>query len=88
MTPSLQALYGLLMIALGGVKTWLHIGTIPVLTLPTCNGKTLNLAMSNASLFEQAHCWGCYMFTAGSAVLLIALYRYTQKRRSVASRMD
>lgn len=88
MTPSLQALYGLLMVAIGGLKTWLHMGTVPVLALPTCNGKTLNIALSNASLFEQAHCWGCYMFTAGVAVMLYALYRQTQKRRSVASRMD
>lgn len=76
------------MIAVGGLKTWLHIGTIPVLALPTCNGKTLNLAMSNASLFEQAHCWGCYMFTAGVAFILLGLYRQTQKRRSVALWMD
>ena len=88
MTPSWQALYGLSMVALGALKTWLHMGTIPVLALPTCNGKTLNIAMSNSSLFEQAHCWGCYMFTAGVAVMLFALYRQTQKRRSVASRTD
>ena len=88
MTPSLQALCGLLMIAVGGLKTWLHMSTIPVLTLPTCNGKTFDLAMSNASLLEQAHCWGCYIFTAGITVLLLGLYRHTQKRRSVALWMD
>lgn len=88
MTPTTQAFYGLLMIALGSLKTWLHMEAIPLLSVPTCNGKTLNLVMSKASLFEQAHCWGCYMFAAGFVVLLIAVYHRTQNRRAVVTRMD
>ena len=74
--------------ALGGLKTWLHIGTSPVLALPTCNGKTLTVALSQASVFEQVHCWGCYAFTLGLGIVLIATYRMMRERRSVAARMD
>lgn len=85
---SLQAILGVLLMALGGLKTWLHIGALPVLSLPMCNGKTVNVALSQASFFEQAHCWGCYAFTLGLGVFLLALYQVMRERRSVAARMD
>jgi len=80
-----QAFLGAAMIVIGGIKTWLHMGTVPLLALPTCNGETLNVALSNASWFERAHCWGCYMFAAGFLVLALAAYEQFAKRRSVAS---
>ena len=88
MSTSLQAVIGLFMLVVGGIKTWLHMGTVPVLSLPTCNGKTLELALGGSSWFEQAHCWGCYMFAAGLGVVLFTTYQQLQKRRSVALRMD
>jgi len=88
MTPSLQTLYGLVMIAIGSFKTWLHMGSVPILSLPTCTGKTLTLAVGPTGFFEQAHCWGCYMLAAGIALTVFALYRNFQKRRSVAPVMD
>ena len=88
MSTSLQAAYGLVMVLIGGLKTWLHMGTVPVLALPTCNGKTIAVQLSGQSWFEQAHCWGCYMFAAGLALLVWALYRHIIQRRSVAVRMD
>ncbi|MEM7328378.1 MAG: hypothetical protein AAF437_06535 [Pseudomonadota bacterium] len=88
MTRVQELMIGLLMIALGGLKTWLHMGTIPMLALPTCTGETVFIAASRSSWFEQAHCWGCYMFVAGMLVAMHAGYRYIQKRRSVALIMD
>ena len=44
--------------------------------------------LSGQSWFEQAHCWGCYMFAAGLALLVWAFYRHVIQRRSVAVRMD
>lgn len=76
------------MLIVGGIKTWLHMGTVPMLSLPTCNGNTLELALGGSSWFEQAHCWGCYMFAAGLGVVLFATYQQFQKRRSVAPLMD
>ena len=88
MPSSLQAVFGILLMAVGGLKTWLHIGALPVLALPTCNGKTLTVALSEASLFEQVHCWGCYAFTAGLGVVLFAVYQMVRERRSVTARTD
>ena len=85
MTSYWQALLGAAMIVIGGIKTWLHMGTIPLLSLPTCNGETINIALSNASWFERAHCWGCYMLAAGLVVVGLAAYEEFAKRRSVAS---
>ena len=79
------ALIAAAMIVIGSLKTWLHMGTIPVLSLPSCNGETLTVAMSNASWLERAHCWGCYMLVAGLALLAIAVAEQATKRRSVAS---
>ena len=88
MTTSMQAPYGLAMIAVGGLETWLHMGSIPVLSVPMCSGKTLTLAASQTSLFEQAHCWGCYMFAAGLVWLAVACMTAHKQRRSVTANMD
>ena len=88
MTTLMQTLYGLAMITIGGLKTWLHMGSIPVLSVPMCSGKTLTLAAGQTSWFEQAHCWGCYVFAAGLVWLTVAgITAYTQ-RRSVTANMD
>ena len=88
MTPTHQSLLGLAMVLLGAVKTWLHIGSIPVLYLATCTGKTIAVSAGQTNWFEQAHCWGCYMLIAGLVVVVHAAARQLQKRRSVANRMD
>lgn len=88
MPSSLQAVFGVLLMAVGGLKTWLHIGAMPVLALQTCNGKTMNVPLSQVSLFEQAHCWGCYAFTIGLGLVLFVVYQMMRERRSVAVRMD
>ena len=83
-----QLMVGLLLMAIGGVKTWLHMGAIPMLALPTCTGKTVYIAANQASWFEQAHCWGCYALAAGAGIVLFAGYQALRERRSVAIRMD
>lgn len=88
MSTGLQAVFGLLMIAVGGVKTWLHLGSVPGLSIPMCSGETITIGLSNGSWLAQAHCWGCYMFAAGIALSSVALYRGLQKRRSFAIWMD
>ena len=88
MTPLMQTLYGLAMIAVGGLKTWLHMGSVPVLSLPMCSGKTVTLTATPSSWFEQAHCWGCYMLAAGLVVLAIAGVSAYKQRRSVTADMD
>lgn len=88
MTLRLHTLSGLILMALGSLKTWLHMGSLPILSLPTCGGKTVTMAVGPTGLFEQAHCWGCYMLVAGVALTLFSLYRPFQKRRSVAPAMD
>ena len=88
MTTLMQALYGLAMIAIGGLKTWFHMGSVPVLSLPMCSGKTVTLSASQVSWFEQAHCWGCYMFAAGLVVLAVAAFNAQKQRRSVTADMD
>ena len=85
MTNYGTALIGAAMIVIGSLKTWLHMGSVPVLSLPTCNGETLTLAISQAGWFERAHCWGCYMLAAGLIVAAYAVYDRFAKRRSVAS---
>ena len=85
MTNYGTALLGAAMIVIGSLKTWLHMGSIPLLALPTCNGETLNIALSGSSWFERAHCWGCYMLAAGLILAAIAAYGQFAKRRSVAS---
>lgn len=85
MTNFGTALLGAAMIVIGSIKTWLHMGSIPLLSLPTCNGETLNIALRDASVFERAHCWGCYMLAAGLIVASLAAYDRFAKRRSVAS---
>ncbi len=85
MTNYGTALIGAAMIVIGSLKTWLHMGSVPVLSLPTCNGETLTLALSNAAWFERAHCWGCYMLAAGLIVAAYAIFERIAKRRSVAS---
>jgi len=54
------------------------------LSLPTCNGETISISLSNANWLERAHCWGCYMLAVGLVVLLIAAFDQFSKRRSVA----
>lgn len=85
MTRNWQAYLGAAMIIMGGIKTWLHMGTVPLLSLPTCNGDTINIALSNAGWFERAHCGGCYMFAAGLIIAALAAHEQFAKRRSVAS---
>lgn len=84
MTTAQHFLLGLVIMAIGGLKTWLHIGALPVLALPTCTGKTVLITAGNSSWFEQVHCWGCYAFAAGLLIALHAGFRQYQKRRSVA----
>ena len=88
MSAGLQAVFGVLLLALGSVKTWLHMGTVPVLSLPMCSGETMTIELNQASWLAQAHCWGCYAFVAGMLLSLFALYRGIHKRRSVAVWMD
>ena len=88
MSHALQALLGLLIMGIGGLKTWIHMGTVPVLSLPTCNGKMLTLALGQPSGFEQTHCWGCYAFAFGLALVAVALFRQFRERRSVAYGTD
>lgn len=88
MTTAQQMLIGLAIIAIGGLKTWLHMGTVPVLALPLCSGKTVLVTASHSNWFEQAHCWGCYALLAGVLVTLHAVLKQIQKRRSVASIVD
>ncbi|MCH9751641.1 MAG: hypothetical protein NXH70_04285 [Hyphomonas sp.] len=85
MTNFGTALLAAAMIVIGSIKTWLHMGSIPLLALPTCNGETLNIAIGNVSFFERAHCWGCYMLAAGLIVAAFAAHDRFAKRRSVAS---
>ena len=77
-------LLGLVMIAVGAVKTWLHMGTVPLLALPTCTGDVITVELAGGSWLARAHCWGCYMLVAGLAVTVFALLHERQKRRSVA----
>lgn len=84
----LQALYGLALIAVGGLKTWLHMGSVPVLSLPMCSGKTVTLKASSTSWFEQAHCWGCYALAAGLILVSFAAVKAARQRRSVTAAMD
>ena len=88
MSIPVQAILGLLMMGIGALKTWLHMGAVPMLALPTCNGKTLNIALTQASWFEQAHCWGCYAFAFGLGLTLLAAVQVMRERRSVAYYMD
>ena len=88
MTAPSQTLLGLLMLTVGGLKTLLHMGTVPILTLPTCNGKSVDIALSQSTWFEHVHCWGCYALAAGLVVAAHAVARQFQKRRTVASIMD
>ena len=85
MTSTWQAITGAAMIVIGGIKTWFHMGTIPLLSLPTCSGDTINVALRHAGWFERAHCWGCYMLAAGLIVVGLAAFDVFAKRRSVAS---
>lgn len=78
-------LIGLVMIALGSVKTWLHMGSVPLLSLPTCTGETVTIALTGSSWLERAHCWGCYMLVGGLAIVLLSLVQQHRERRSVAS---
>ncbi|MEL7040548.1 MAG: hypothetical protein AAGL90_03440 [Pseudomonadota bacterium] len=88
MALSLQTLLGLVMIAIGGVKTWLHVGSVPVLALQTCNGQTLQMSLDPSHGLLQAHCWGCYLVLAGLVVVGQAAWRAHTKRRTVAYRVD
>jgi hypothetical protein len=88
MTNYRQAILGALMVFIGSIKTWLHMGSVPILSLPTCNGKTVSIALGQTSWLEQAHCWGCYMFAAGLVMVAVAGWRAFSKRRSVALNMD
>ncbi|MEO1321395.1 MAG: hypothetical protein AAFV59_00155 [Pseudomonadota bacterium] len=88
MLAAQQALFGLIMIAIGSLKTWLHINAATVLALPTCNGRILELSLNNPSGLTQLHCWGCYLALAGLSVLGLAIHRFVRKRRSVASWVD
>ena len=88
MTLMMQMLYGLALMAVGGIKTWLHMGSLPVLSLPLCSGKTVTLSASSASWFEQAHCWGCYAFAAGLLWVIFTAARAVRQRRSVTAVLD
>ena len=88
MTRVQQMVLGILLMAIGGVKTWLHMGAIPMLALPTYTGNTVLIAAQQTSWFEQAHCWGCYALLAGALMVLHASFRQVQKRRSVAPVAD
>ena len=88
MSIPVQAILGLVMMAIGGLKTWLHMGTVPMLSLPTCNGKTLSVALSQSNWFEQAHCWGCYAFALGLGLTMFTAFQVIRERRSVAYSMD
>ncbi|MEM6652379.1 MAG: hypothetical protein AAF582_07230 [Pseudomonadota bacterium] len=88
MALSLQTLLGLVMIAIGSVKTWLHVGSVPVLALQTCNGKTLQMSLEPSNGLLQAHCWGCYLVLAGLVVVAKTAWRAHTKRRTVAYRVD
>lgn len=85
MTTYWQALLSAAMMLIGGLKMWLHMGSVPLLSLPTCNGDTVTLALGGASWFERAHCWGCYMFAAGVILAVMIGVAQASKRRSVAS---
>ncbi len=85
MTTYWQAILSAAMMVIGGVKTWLHMGSIPLISLPTCNGETITIAIGSANWFERAHCWGCYMLAAGLIVAAFAICDQMAKRRSVAN---
>lgn len=88
MTTRMQAIISLLLMAVGAFKTWLHVGTVPILALTTCSGNAVTIELGSQSLLQQIHCWGCYAFTAGFIYALWLTYIHIQKRRSVALRVD
>lgn len=83
MTQMMQTLYGLALLAIGSLKTWLHTGSAEVLSLPLCSGKSVTLSASAASGFEPAHCWGCYVFAAGLIMVLVAAANAAGLRRAM-----
>ena len=88
MTPLMQALYGIAILLVGSVKTWLHMSIVPVLSLPMCSGKTIMIGTSPVGFLEQAHCWGCYAVLPGISLLIMAGYSAFKQRRSVAENTD
>jgi hypothetical protein len=88
MTILQQTLFGSVILALGAVKTWLHMGSVPVLVLPMCNGATRTILLDQGGGFAAAHCWGCYALPAGALLIGLSAMRHLHKRRSVASITD
>jgi len=88
MKISREALFGLLMMSIGAVKTWLHISTLSTLDIPTCNGQILQIPLSDSAPLNPIHCWGCYLVAAGAAFIGYWVYRLARERRSVASWAD
>lgn len=88
MTVFQQSITGIIMILIGGLKTTLHIGSVPMLELPTCSGAIITANLGNAGWFEQAHCWGCYMLVAGLLLCAFALFNRNWPRRTTFVEMD
>lgn len=88
MTVFQQSMTGILMILIGGLKIVLHIGSAPLLELPTCSGLIITASVQNDIWLKQAHCWGCYTVATGILLCGFALFSRNWSRRSAVSEPD
>lgn len=84
----LHALMGGAMSLIGAIKMWFHMGSVPLLSLPTCNGEVLTISLGQSAWYERAHCWGCYLFAAGLAILVAYGVQRMQQRYALSAKMD
>lgn len=88
MSVAQNGLASIFMLVVGALKTWLHVGSIPVLSLTTCAGKSVSLPLESNGIFAHWHCWGCYMVVAGLILAGRTVWLVWSARQAAAKLSD
>lgn len=86
MSPRMQFLTAAVLFIAGLAKAVAHMTTAYTIGISTCLGNEIVLPVQ-ASMWERAHCWGCYAAVAG-VVWMIALTLGSAARRRALARQS
>lgn len=77
---------GLSMLAVGLMKAYLHMISAGTLHMTTCLGREVTLRTSGP-VFQNAHCWGCYVAVAGALVVGVAMFGRLRSTKAASLRV-
>ncbi len=73
MHRKLRLFFIAMVVLVGAGKAWMHGNAMATLSVPGCLGQNFTIRL-DLPVWQQAHCWGCYLAIGGLIILAIELF--------------